>query len=91
LENEGVRPLRQYLISVERTITYHRLSSEAAYALLLAFVEGFPHSFAYNAREKGLSLCKLWESIQKANTRYTFVDVEKEVRAVLVKRPSQET
>ena len=49
LENEGVRPLRQYL---ETTITYHRLSSEAAYALLLAFVEGYDHSFAYNAREK---------------------------------------
>lgn len=87
LENEGVRPLRQYLRSLETTITYHRLSSEAAYALLLAFVEGYAHSFAYNAREKGLSFCKLWESIQKANTSYTLVDVEEEVRAVIVKRP----
>jgi hypothetical protein len=46
LEIEGVRPLRQYLRSLEKTITYHRLSSEAAYALLLAFVEGYAHSFA---------------------------------------------
>jgi len=63
-----------YLRSLETTITYHRFSSEAAYALLLAFVEGYAHSFAYNAREKGLSFCKLWESIQKANTSYTLVD-----------------
>ncbi len=55
------------------------LSSEAAYALLLAFVEGYADSFAYNAREKELSFCKLWESIQKANTSYTLVDVEEEV------------
>jgi hypothetical protein len=87
LKNEGVRPLRQYLRSLETTITYHRLSSEAAYTLLLAFVEGYSHSFAYNAREKGLSFCKLWGSIQKANTSYTLVDVEEEVRAVIVKRP----
>jgi hypothetical protein len=63
LENESGRPLRQYLRSLETTITYHRLSSDAAYALLLAFVEGYAHSFVYNAREKGLSFCKLWESI----------------------------
>ena len=63
LENESGRPLRQYLRSLETTITYHRLSSDAAYALLLAFVEGNAHSFVYNAREKGLSFCKLWESI----------------------------
>ncbi len=48
---------------------------------------GYAHSFAYNAREKGPSFCKLWESIQKANTSYTLVDVEEEVRAVIVKRP----
>jgi hypothetical protein len=87
LENEGVRPIRQYLRSLETTITYHRLSSEAAYALLLAFVESYAHSFAYNAREKELSFCKMWESNQKSNTSYTLVDVEEEVRAVIVKRP----
>ncbi len=76
-----------YLRSLETTITYHRFSSEAAYALLLVFVEGYSHSFAYNARGKGLSFCKLWESIQRANTSYTLVDVEEEVRAVIVKRP----
>ena len=68
LENESGRPLRQYLRSLETTFTYHRLSSDAVYALLLAFVEGYAHSFVYNAREKGLSFCKLWESIQKTNT-----------------------
>jgi hypothetical protein len=55
LENEGGRPLRQYLRSLETTINYHRLSSDAAYALLLALVEGYAYSFVYNARKNGLS------------------------------------
>jgi hypothetical protein len=87
LENESGRPLRQYLRSLETFITYHRLSHYAACALLLAFVEGYAYSFVYNGREKGLSFYKLWESIQKSHTRYTLVDADEEVRAVIVKRP----